>query len=1372
MADDDYKFTLEELDNMKRNELRRLSRMHNLGVGNETNESIIESLKPYATDYIDEYQESNNSNSSTVATPIAATPIAPTPIAQTPPPLSSQQQQPPIFAPNPSLRGGATKASGKKRARYESPSLDEGIISEWNIDTEITRWLIDINMEDLVTKFVENGLTEDWNLIEQLQPAHMMAMGFSIAKSIQLENRIKEHFKKNQISTNDRLNSLEDMLTQSQNTMNEFQSRLTLEIDEKFAQLHAKIDKNYAQINTQLDEQFTQFNTKFESLENTMSKLDQSVGRLENEISSVVVANQRPRIMLSYDEVEMIAMRTVNHWKKEIFYCRFKATNTERQDNLWTYDDVLFCAETEHAVKPPMGSSLAVKFAQYIDPGFTAERIFEEIRPWVGSWVMCGMNVVKVWRAERDEKQTSHKNILLSEDSSSPLLPVGPWVYYGKHHLEEDINLILPEHKFSSAQRRTYFTNPEIRKSHVFDPEHIYAFDFFNNFTDLSTMTAICTLLLFSPNIILGEEIREGVTNEKVNSREELVSMCTDSLTWEDLTPIIKSKPNLAENIQSESSSQQNSLTNFSADELYQRALNILNSLKPISPKPSQSITENDDVDASILPFSLRLLGKIFISLFSKSKNLQQSVNGEIPKKYEIEPKNEKLELGIAMLKKAGLDLGHDDALYSLADINFHAKYSHRRNLTAAFEYYKILATRSGNATAQQMVGFMYATGIGEKIQRDQAQSLIYHTFAAHGGDTASQMTLAYRYLMGIGVPRSCEDAIYHYKQVADKAVEYYKSGPPGGRQLPPSKIRLYEEDGGVYGYGASGLTSLSRGDSAAWDDILEYYRYMAEHRDQHAQASGGWTPGAAPLILGQLFYQGTRNIPQNFDQALRYLNLVAFQYNWPNDISKIDEQTLNSQAAQAASAAAGILGQMYWRAEGVMQNNATALLWFTKGATLGNPVAQNGLGLMYLHGLSDKNGELLSKNRKEAERYFKMAAEAKNPDAQVNLGLYLYNKREYENAYQYFHTAAQSANFLAHYYLAEMHAKGEGTRKSCSLASAYYKMVAEKGDWLHSPFQAAREAYQSGDKDGALLNYLIAAERGYEIGQANVAWLLDRDKARWQLPHVTPKPDPDREKLALIYWTRSANQGNVDSRLKMGDYYFKGFGTDVDYEKAAACYQVAAEFESSSMAMWNLGWMHENGIGVSRDFHLAKRWYDQSLSTNQEAYLPVTLSLLKLYSRSFWNYITGGDDGDEVDTASTSKGLWWESIASRKISDEKKSDTTSLTKDGTGGGDTGSGGSSKQERHDWGIGPNEDQLWKNFHARKKSEDFTDSTIDEGYEDEEIQDDLMESLMILVICLLIGNAVGGIGVGGDWPPQGLLDDDNIGRFAWAGAGGH
>jgi SEL1 protein len=112
---------------------------------------------------------------------------------------------------------------------------------------------------------------------------------------------------------------------------------------------------------------------------------------------------------------------------------------------------------------------------------------------------------------------------------------------------------------------------------------------------------------------------------------------------------------------------------------------------------------------------------------------------------------------------------------------------------------------------------------------------------------------------------------------------------------------------------------------------------------------------------------------------------------------------------------------------------------------------------------------------------------------------------------------------------------------------------------------------------------------------------------------------------MALIYWTRSARQANIDSLIKMGDWYLYGHGlSHPDPSKAAACYQAAVE-SLSAMGMWNLGWCHENGIGVEQDFHLAKRYYDMAAQTNIEAHLPVSLSLVKLRARSWYNKITHG---------------------------------------------------------------------------------------------------------------------------------------------------
>lgn len=145
--------------------------------------------------------------------------------------------------------------------------------------------------------------------------------------------------------------------------------------------------------------------------------------------------------------------------------------------------------------------------------------------------------------------------------------------------------------------------------------------------------------------------------------------------------------------------------------------------------------------------------------------------------------------------------------------------------------------------------------------------------------------------------------------------------------------------------------------------------------------------------------------------------------------------------------------------------------------------------------------------------------------------------------------------------------------------------------------------------------------------------------------------PDNNLARLALTQWTRAAAQRNIDALVKVGDYYYYGLGVSDEpeqsrLEKAARYYQSASDTQISALAMWNLGWMYENGVGVPQvfiftghsrpcsssfycqDFHLAKRHYDLALETNSEAYLPVVLSLVKLYARSIWHTLMGGRGG------------------------------------------------------------------------------------------------------------------------------------------------
>ncbi|KAI9805856.1 MAG: hypothetical protein M1825_000470 [Sarcosagium campestre] len=639
----------------------------------------------------------------------------------------------------------------------------------------------------------------------------------------------------------------------------------------------------------------------------------------------------------------------------------------------------------------------------------------------------------------------------------------------------------------------------------------------------------------------------------------------------------------------------------------FDKALAILRTLESRPPRPSRRTGPSGVVGTTTY-----YVTELFYLLFMTAKppiDSRESSAGAPKLRHPLDD-------AVRLLESAARQ-NNANSLYLLAEMNFFGNYSYPRNYSKAFQLYDQLASSTGNSTAQHMLGLLYATGLSGDDQRDQGQALLYHTFAALDGETRSQMTVAYRHQNGIGTPRSCDEAAFYYKKVADKAIEYWRSGPPGGRSITRSAYRLADLEGGVYGEGASasssGINAVQGGSSVdsnpAIDDVLEYLDLMSRKGDLKATFS-----------LGRLHYDGSRQMKRNLKKAKAYFFVIA-RKQWSQD----GKPSNNLPGLdKVAGKAAGYLGRMFLRGEAVDQNFETAGVWFQRGIEFGDHISHYGLGLMYL------NGYGVPKDVTKAATYLKASANLDYAPAQVQLGAIFLDQGDIQIAIRYFEFAARNGHIEAFYYLAELFNQGIGRDRSCGTATAYYKIVAEKAEPMHTDFQTANEAYEDGDIETALVHYLMAAEQGYEVGQANVAYLLDEQRSRLPLRTLLGafrkrSASPSDPGLALIYWTRSAQQSNIDSLVKMGDYYLGGIGANADVERAATCYQAAAEFMQSAQALWNLGWMHENGIGVEKDYHLAKRLYDQALEANQEAYLPVSLSLVKLRMRSFWNTITHG---------------------------------------------------------------------------------------------------------------------------------------------------
>lgn len=743
-------------------------------------------------------------------------------------------------------------------------------------------------------------------------------------------------------------------------------------------------------------------------------------------------------------------------------------------------------------------------------------------------------------------------------------------------------------------------------------------------------------------------------------------------------------------------------------------------------------------------------------------------------------------------LLEHSVELGNTDALYTLAHISLFPPSRHfPRDPVSAYNRFLLHAELSGNATSQAYVAFFHSTGYRDVVPVDQAKAQLYYTFAANGGDRGAQMALGYRYWSGIGTQESCERASKWYESSSEQVIAKMMSGPPGGLTLPQTPTRLSDLVGGVYGPGASvastGLNhnkpaikaGLARDAGETWEDVLEYYLFNADRGEIDFA-----------YRLGKIFYQGSiyassggiasgsegvGAVPRNYAYARHYFMQIARQV-WPRDPpNPLQHKTVPVKDENApfgyAAASAGYIGRMFLRGEGVRADPAVAKMWFERGVEQGDRECHNGLGIIHRDGLVPG----LKPDIKKALKHFAEAAEQELAEAHVNLGKYHYGRGELVHATKHFETAVHAGSPLeAYYYLGEIAAAQAQTpgmlphivTSSCSMAVSFHKLVSERGSWDENLLRDAEIAWMSQSEHGketAILKWWIAAERGSEVAQNNLAYVLDQDKSILRLTRFSPMtPSNDTARLALTQWTRAAAQRNIDALVKVGDYYYHGLGVAEEdeatrFETAARYYQSAADTQLSALAMWNLGWMYENGIGVPQDFHLAKRHYDLALETNSEAYLPVMLSLGKLYARSIWHTLMGGTGGlnlwnpdEDVAESKTGEGRQLEG---------KQEDDKPIHKDEVREYEEEDGpwylGKAKEEFHkrrnsqQTGTPPNDDDdpiQWardrRNAEQERDSdlgpEDYFEGALRGGNrEDVNYDDDLQETILLLFLCLLV-----------------------------------
>lgn len=441
--------------------------------------------------------------------------------------------------------------------------------------------------------------------------------------------------------------------------------------------------------------------------------------------------------------------------------------------------------------------------------------------------------------------------------------------------------------------------------------------------------------------------------------------------------------------------------------------------------------------------------------------------------------------------------------------------------------------------------------------------SLAYLASAAEGGNTAAGIAMGHAYSQGQWVSKSCVTARDYYFPVATEMARKLEES----RQRPSPKLARLTWD-----------QTDRQGQNT--QDVIDFYNFNSDPRDANSM-----------LFLGQVYYLGIGGMERDFSLAREYFERAADLGN---------------------STAEGYLGQMDFYGEGIPAPNfREAYNHFRKSARAKGPVGQNGMGLLYWKGIE------VVQDTTEAIKYFKLAAEQDHSEASYNLGRVLYQVDRISNEDKIFGaylSALRGGFLLAGYELAKMNMEKDLT---CSLARFLLQNMLEKHEVLLI-MEEAHDFFFSGKHAQALSRYLYCATMGLEVAQYNAAFCLEAmTKGEKENP-------TSLRRRALFVWSLAAEHGDVNSIIRLGDYFYYGWGLEQAEPITAAAYYHKAIEKKSSLAAYNLGYLHERGIGVPRDYHMAKKYYERALTYSKtegrpEAWLPILCSLNRLLWKSRW---------------------------------------------------------------------------------------------------------------------------------------------------------
>lgn len=356
-------------------------------------------------------------------------------------------------------------------------------------------------------------------------------------------------------------------------------------------------------------------------------------------------------------------------------------------------------------------------------------------------------------------------------------------------------------------------------------------------------------------------------------------------------------------------------------------------------------------------------------------------------------------------------------------------------------------------------------------------------------------------------------------------------------------------------GYYAENNRLIERSDEDARKAAIGFYLRSADGGDADAARAASrllaQSDPAQALLLAEKAY-----VLDPGSSAMVLFNRMEEQKLVSN--GGISRDTLLVRAAEAGNTVA--LRRIGFEASKMGLSAEQAFGLIRRAAVWGDAPAQLELGKRYENGLGTRASTeaALTWYRKAAMDGFG----AVRGEARSRIGLFYYHgtgvNRDPKKAYQWFEAASADDNVLGHFYVAYLSGRGEETALDQNRATVHFLKAAELGD------------------TDAMVNLGHRYLNGTGTSESG------KKAARW--------------------FKSAVEGGDVDGHCGLGDlsYYGKG-GYRQSYEKAAEAYRTGSD-KGSAPCQFDLGFLHENGLGVRQSRTEAIRLYRLAADKEERA--------------------------------------------------------------------------------------------------------------------------------------------------------------------------